>query len=231
MRNLERYLTPFIIGILIIVLPALVYLISVSESFSKKIDISNLICQILVASAALLAFGSYYVNKKDKIQKESIKLVTFFRENIIEQQNQIIKMIKNNASTKDLSSLRLENFDISNIEGSFSRNRSIFINQSIISEIDGIDSLQSNILNSVDEFALRVNSQDLANNNILILIIASFVEIIEHNIFSISRTRVVGTSANSYHDTLRLYDCWKDRVDRKSPEVRLKEMSGRILPK
>lgn len=220
----DYFLRPsFVLGIFSVVAPYLI-LSAHSATYAHKLELANLFVQIVVAVSAALAFVTYYENKEEKKLKYAVDLISFFREKVISKQNEI---------TKKVIEERGDKYDIPRVVA-FSPYKmtmeSIFYNQEMkqgyidFIKIKSIISPQTNLLNSLDQFALCVRVYGLTEHPSLISLHAVFIQIVEQGgIQRILQHRVIGTGENVFSETLDLYELWKNKISRKSEDQRIAE--------
>lgn len=233
MQNMNNYLrkisiVSFITGLSLSVILGLILLMILSSGYKQKLEIVNVIAQVVVATSALLAFVNYFESKIERKIKEAINQVSFFREHIIALQTKITKLVKKEQGN-DFSFIKIESIDILNIESSFLKlKREDFDKMSSISNIEEVYHAQLEMLNKLEEFALNVRLYELTNHKALECIHSAFVEIIELNVYLIAVQRTVGTSSSLFFEQLSLYNVWKKFIDRQSPEKRLEKLKSNI---
>ena len=219
MSFLRKYslFVPFVLGVLFPVSISLIYIARAAD-IRLKLDIINSLAQLLIAAASVLAFGNYYENKQDKQKKKALELITYFREKIIPKQNAVLHCAQD-IKGKNFNLPRLVSFNINNVKESFSPQT--ITEWSEIQKIDGIQDLATELLNTLEEFALTVDCYDLKSDLVLLPIRSAFVEIVEKNIYTVYLQQTYGTGPSVYNSLLKLYDEWQSKVDRRTPEERL----------
>ena len=222
------YAVPFILGLFTVVISGLIFLMYSADQNEIKLEVVNVMSQIIVAVAALLAFVNYFESIKDRKIKEAVNLVSFIRESIIPVQTDITKLAKK-FKGNDFNYIKLESFDVENIESSYVKlSRSDFDSMSSLPSNDEIYSLQISLLNKLEEFSLKVRLYDLVSHEALKCVWATFTEILEINAYTISYQKTVGISSSLYSEQLSLYKQWDKFVYRESPEIRFKNLKQKV---
>ncbi len=216
----------FIVGVFVVVSPALLILIY-SAPQELKVDLANLFVQIILAFSASMAFVTYYENKREKQLKLAVELISFFREKILSKQNEISNLIFDQKG-KEYVVPKIINFDVT-ILTQDSLFKTLEEKRAYLEflKISSIEIPQTNLLNSMEEFALRIRTYKLTNISALRSVYAAFVQIVEQGgIHRIMQHRVIGTEEYVFSETLMLYDIWKHNISRKSETLRIKEYFG-----
>ena len=233
MRNMSNYfrkisIVALITGLSLSVIFGLIFLMALSSEYKEKLEIVNVITQVVVATSALLAFVNYFESKTERKIKEAINQVSFFREHIITLQTKITKLVKKEKGN-DFNFIKMESIDTLNIESSFLKlKRDDFDKMSSVSNIEEVYLTQLELLNKLEEFALNVRLYELTNHKALECIHSAFIEIIELNIYLVAVQRTIGTSASLFSDQLSLYCNWEKFINRQSPEMRLEKLKSNI---
>ncbi len=220
-------LIPGILGVATVVIFSLFYIGSKEIEIDSKLDVINSIAQLIMATASVLAFSNYYENKQEKLRKEALNLITFFREKILIKQTEITSSVVK-VKGKDFKFSRFRSLDISNLEAKYSKESLKEFSE--VTEIEGVMELITDLLNAIEQFALSVNVHGLSNEKTLMPVKAAFVELIEIqvNLMAISFHRTVGTAPGLFSELLDLYKKWELEIDRTAPEQRLADLKKRI---
>ena len=218
----KLHFIPFVLGLSVSVISGLVFLMYIFDSYKAKLEVMNVIAQLVVAISALLAFVNYFESKKQRQVKEAINLVSFFREEVITLHAVISSLIKKDKG-ENFVCTRITSFDILEIESFYTNrlNKAEFENLSSISNNPKVHDSQIALLNKLEEFALCVYLFGLESNEALLTVRAAFIELVEVHVYVISLQRTIGTSPTLYNQTLRLYSKWQLLVDRLTPQQRL----------
>lgn len=83
---------------------------------------------------------------------------------------------------------------------------------------------QTDILNLLEEIAIRIINFDTTKHDLLNSIKTPFIEIVEINAVVLLLQRNIITGDKTYTSILSLYALWKDEVDRRPPESRLQDL-------
>lgn len=229
LRKLTKALpfVPLVYGVLVVVFPALVVLMNRQQDGISKLEVINVMAQIVVAASALLAFANYFERKSERNLKEIISLISFFREQVIPGQSKIVQIGKEKIAA-DFSPFRVRSFNHLDPESSYPESKSDFYKLSSSTNIKEIHAAQVELLNKLEQFSLTARLYSLEMTTELDSVRAAFIEIVECNIYVVCLNRVVGTSANLYRETLSLYGKWEPLVDKATPEERLVQMRHRL---
>ncbi|MEY2665291.1 MAG: hypothetical protein RLZZ480_396 [Candidatus Parcubacteria bacterium] len=221
----NEILIPCVFGATLVIIVALIIVANSEAGIEIKLDVINSIAQLVVAAASVLAFSNYYENKQEKLRKEALSLITFFRENILIKQTEITSRIVK-VKGKDFKFSRFESFDVSNLEAKYSTESLKQFSE--ITEIESVMSLMTDLLNAIEQFSLSVNVYGLSNERLLVPVKAAFVELVEINVPTISFHRTVGTGPSLFSELLTLYRKWGPEIDRTTPEQRLANLKKKI---
>ena len=164
-----------------------------------------------------------YIEKKDKDSTAStIELISFFRKEIIDINNEFIRKTRTlNGKDVQFPKIKLDNPDIKYIKEKYPKEFKIQIE---LKKEWEIWSMQTSILNALEEMALKVYNLNISNHLALSSIKAPFVELMERHAVVLLEQRQIITGLPSYGSALNLYQEWKGGVDRRTPPERLKEL-------
>lgn len=183
------------------------------------------IIQTIAASigviAVVIAVFKYSYDKKKDLNTATIDQIAFFRQEIIIANDNFIKYVRDKKQDYVFSRVQLHTPTIE-----YTRN--YFLEESkkqadLVKELN-TQSMQTLILNSITELALRIKYLGATDHSALNSIKAPFVELVEIHAVILLMQREVFTGGDTYGEVLELYAKWKDQVDRRSQEERINDI-------
>ncbi|MCU0678671.1 MAG: hypothetical protein MUF19_03780 [Candidatus Pacebacteria bacterium] len=212
----------FLTGLAFVVIPSLVMLLTLTCKFSDKIEIANLLIQVVVAISAGFAVVTYFEKRDEKKLRLALETINFYRENILRAQNDIFAAVVTEKGI-NYEFPKAINFDTTNLK-SETLTPDVSSKKAYLDFL-GIKSIEAphvTLLNSMEEFSLRVRAFKLQNYSVMQTIKESFVQIVEHGgLHRIAQVRAAGTSEHSFKEILLLYEIWRHEVSRKSEKERI----------
>lgn len=186
------------------------------------LDIINTISGVITAGSLSVALASYFYNKNRNKVLMVVDQVSFFREKIIPESDKLVLVAREQnpeyVFTNQIKILVFQSKDIrekyvDEIKNQFEliKNQKATVQQIII-------------LNLLEELSLKIIYTKTFNHKALNSIVPAFIQLVENNVIILISQREVITGNNIYSGTVELYKKWVDRVERKSPEERLKEL-------
>lgn len=178
----------------------------------------------IVGSLSLgVALLTYYYKKKQDETLAVINQITFFREKIIPEALKVEKLILSKDSRYGFPRIEINGASIDEIRKDFSVNfehqLKIFFdstkeNPSEWEDIE-IRNTQTDLLNLLEEFSLKVSNFDIDKNLVLGSIYFAFIQIVEKYAVALFFVRDIQTGDNSiYAATLSLYHSWKPKTQK-----------------
>ncbi len=189
---------------------------------SVWLDPLGKIAEIVTAGSLIVALIEYrYKRGRDKMSSIADQ-ISFFRKEIIVKHTELISLIKNVDSTYKFPRLELE---VVTIKESRSKHLKIVQEQSNIIKRDAkIFSCQGELLNMLEELAIRIIYLKTEKHEALNSIRSPFVEAVEQNMVALLMKREVFGGTYNYKTIINLYYLWKEGVDRRTYEERSDEL-------
>jgi hypothetical protein len=172
---------------------------------------------------ACVAFASIFIAAKKYLfdisaakTSAAIDQVSFFRSEIIESHIAFFDDLKD--KNQKMSRIRMDEFDLAQI---IKKNENAAIGQMRITNNPAYFRKCVSFLNLLEEFALRVFHHDVQNHHAMRSLKAPFVEVVEYNVIGLLRIREIEVGAPTYDTVIKLYNEWKDDIDRRTPKERM----------
>jgi hypothetical protein len=190
------------------------------------LDFLQKFASILGSLSIVMALVTYFYNRRKDEMNSVIQQIAFFREKILLQEDKFADFIRSEFG-KDyvFSKVRL---DEPTIEYTNKNQREDVKRQlEIIRKLNTITA-QTQLLNTLEEFALRVFNEGTVDNEALNALKSPYIGAVELNAVMLLQQREFFSGKQTYSNVLKLYASWKDDVDRRSPEERINEFNDRI---
>lgn len=204
----DEKVVPFGIGYTIAVL------IGVSLGFLNG-DLGLGLLGILGVFAAV---GKYFYEKDKGHKAEIIGLVSYFRKEILPLQYKFVKEVEQTTKNKNKELVRIpldcpttEYVKKNYAKKALEQNQYVWIPASL------------ELLNSTDEFSLRVRLLSAHDDQALSLIKYSFCQILENLAVRLLAERDMISGNDMYRNSLDLYTRWVTQIDRQESSLRLEK--------
>ncbi len=221
---------PFIFGVLVVLLPFLVFVVFRTGDVEIKLEILNTISQILVAASVILAFTKYYETKEKERISKSIELVSFFRKEVISLHANIVNLAKaeKGESYKIHRSILPDN---PRLEDYVAISKTEYDQQYEITAIKGVSDIVTQLLNSLEELSSNIIYYRLVSHPALSPIINPFVTCVEQFGYQLLISREIAVGIPTYSSVLTVYQEWKNLVNRLDSEIEIKQVIEKIKRK
>lgn len=200
-------------------------------NYLSNLDILQKLFSIVGSLSLGVALAAYFYKKKQDETLATIEQIAFFREKIIPEWDKVNKAIKKKDQNYWFSRITLDKYNIEDIRKERSRNfdnqLSIFFDSSKIDVGAWLDNSildqQIFLLNTFEEFSLKVNHFNTQQHPALNSVHSAFVEIIEKNAVSLFFVRDVIVDNPIYDATLSVYKNWEKKVNKSNFAKNLKK--------
>lgn len=189
------------------------------------LDILEKIAQIITVVAIFIALKEYRYRRKRDLVLATAEQIAFFREKVIPKTNELISHVRKitpdyvfnriRLVPPDLNTIRRDNFDFGKKQADLLKNEETFF-------------LYIDLLNLLEEISWRIIHSETSKHEALNSVKHLFVAAVEMSAVVLLMQREILTGESSFSGTLKLYDLWKDSVDRLTPQERLNNLSKRF---
>ncbi len=187
----------------------------------------NISIGLLAMVGGLTALGKYSYEKKRDLRLASIETVSFFREKLMEKNNDYI--VELGAHSPDEYAVPLHSNDISILMKHF-ENQIYNQMETFGNNLSTTRKLKYDILNLAEEFALKVKFNSLTENEILFPLRKAYIDIIESHSCLILLVRDLQYGINAYNNAEELYINWSERI-KKTPITDSKKEAWKQISK
>ena len=183
------------------------------------------VATIVTAGTLVIALLGYnYQRRRDRLT-DAVNQLTFFREKIITKNGELVDYVKNIDPNYKFERIKVDDLDLKWLQThEFDKSLKQI-------ELSGKDqkilNMQNDLFNMLEELSVKIRIYETLKEadsiHILDAIKPAFVETVEQNITFALFNRDIIFGKSCYSETLDLYMKWKDNVERKTPDERLKE--------
>jgi len=200
--------------------------ISVAIWLKPSLEFIESMFSIVGSLSVAVALAAYLNKKHQDVTAAAIDQISFFRKEIIFANEEFVNFVREKKG-KDFVFYRvgLDEPSIDYTRKKFGRES--LMQADLIKELDTLLK-QTAILNMLEELSLRVLHLKTINHPALSSIMAPFVELVEIHAVILLFHREISTGTPTYSSIIKIYLEWKDKVDRRYPEERLKEVRARL---
>ncbi len=199
------------------------YLDSLQAIFSKIWSHASLanfssLAGIVGSFSVVVAVLTYYNDSRRNKVNYVIDQVSFFRKEIIFENNEFVKFIREIKGKRyEFHKIKLNEISVEYARNNFQKECQ---SQFEMSQIDGCFPKQTFILNMLEELALKIKYTNTINHLALNSIKTPFVELVEIHAVTLLSHREILSGLPTYNTVLEIYSIWRDSVDRRTPEQR-----------
>lgn len=190
-------------------------------SFENWIDFLSKQAEIFTVLGLVLALGTYLYQTKRDNSISAVDQVSLFREKVIPEYDILVKKLKQlDAGYIFHRPAQPFNFDFAlpNLEY-----EQVLISQEALSRKDkveiGFEIARVNLINTVEDFSLRVIYTETFYHEALVSVKNTFVLLVEENLFGYWRYEM--EQGSQYSGTKKLYKKWSSSADRRGLNERL----------
>lgn len=215
----------FLVGLLILPFLATLFFFFEVRGELPPEKLIEILISLFTFLGIMTAVLTYIYNKNKDERVEVISQIAMFRENIIPAHNDFLLF------------LREHNLKLSHIKFNSRKFKEIYLTEGnkleckyqyqLSNQIGRSGNLiffqQIEILNLIEEFALRVLTHGTQNHAVLVSLHSTFVQSVESHVVAIFRIREIEYGVPLYENTIKLYLLWRDKIDRS-------DISQRITP-
>lgn len=181
---------------------------------------------IITACSFVLTILEYLRTKKLNKTAAVADQISFFNEKVLKNYENFLKTARElKGSQYNFKRVQLD-------DPNFKSVRSKYFHESkeqfeLVSQ-PKLFSLQTEVLNYLEEISIRIIHYDTINHKAIDSIKYAFIEIIEVSGTLLLFQKELVSSGTVYSYTIKLYSLWKDQVDRTSIEIKLKKFISGI---
>ncbi len=183
----------------------------------------------LSSFSILIALATYFYGKERDKTNLVIEQISFFRKVVLLKGDEFTDFVRSRKGVEGKNYIflrvRLDEPTINFANKNYRRE-----SKEQIKLIRQFNTLvrQTQLLNILEEFALRVLYWKTMNHKAFNAVKAPYIELVELNAVVLLQQREFFTGKQSYLNTLKLYDLWENDIDRRTPEERFKEFNAKF---
>lgn len=207
-----------LVGIVLIMIEiSLCYGLSVTEQFA----------QIVIAISALFAAVTYFYQKDHDKSIAIIEQISFFRKEVLPANDSFVLYIRSKYPELIIPAIKLDIPSLKYVRENHHEKGQVQIDLlkkfNTAEDREKFSMLQVNLLNALEEFSSRVICSKSFIAEELIPVRFSFIQLVEVNVIRLLMMKEI-YAPGSYQSIVTLYSSWKDSIDRKTTEERIKEI-------
>lgn len=183
--------------------------------------------EIVTAGSLFIALLTYFYQRKKDKNLAAIDQISFFRKEIIPQCDLFLSFVRDKKSNQSYEFKKVR-LDEPILEFAVKKYNSAVREQNDIYKEFKTWSMQTTLLNMLEELSLKIKLFKTNNHEALNSIRAPFVEMIEINAVVLLMQREIITGNQTYSAVINLYLEWKDVVDRRHPKERDKKFMEKM---
>jgi hypothetical protein len=217
---IKKYLIQIIFLLAIVLILLLRYGLDLTLSSIEEIF------NIIGSSSISIALATYVYTKEQNQTSEAIDQVAFFRSQILPFINATNELIEKNFPGKSLQQIRLSSRDGDYLRKHYGKEIKIQLEWFDFQLKDGSRPIRNNqidLLNRMEEFALRIKHSRTKSHRALSATKGAFCTTIEKNAMALILEREALSQPDNYSASLELYDFWIKDVDDTPQEERIKK--------
>ncbi|MDO8452252.1 MAG: hypothetical protein Q7S79_00715 [bacterium] len=218
------YLPTSIIISSILVASSIIYGFSIKYGFD--LDSFQKVTNIIGSISIFIALATYFYGKEKDKKNLVIEQVSFFRKEVILEGDGFIKLVRSKRGESFVfSRVRLDEPTIESANKNYRKESKEQIK--LLRELKTLPE-QTQLLNILEEFALRVLHGGTENYSALNALKSPYIELVEINAVVLLQQREFFTGNQSFLNTLKLYALWSSDIDRRTPEQRIREFNAKF---
>jgi hypothetical protein len=211
----------------ILIFTSITYGLSIKYAFSLdgfNLDVLQKTTNIMSSLSIFIALAAYFYSRKKDKNTLVIEQISFFRKEALLKGDEFTQFVRvTKGKDYNFSRVRLDEPTIDFVKKNHQEESQEQIN--IIKLPDTLPK-QVQLLNILEEFALRVLYGETAKYNALNALKSPYIELVELNAIVLLQQREFISGKQTYLNVLKLYDLWKNDIDRRTPEERLEEFNA-----
>lgn len=201
-------------------------LVAFSIIYGFNLDSFQKVTSIIGSLSIFVALATYFNSKEKDKRNLVIEQVSFFRKEALLEGDKFVKYVRSkNGESYIFSRVVLDEATIDFANKNYRKESKEQIK--LLRELKTLPE-QTQLLNILEEFALRVLYGGTEKYDALNALKSPYIELVEINAVVILQQREFFTGKQSYLNTLKLYALWKNDIDRKTPEQRFREFNEKF---